>query len=129
MNARIVAVRSAALLVALSMSGCSSAASVEETAEEQEAVGARPVDPSTGQPVNPITRQPMDDYPLGYCLYICSLDKRWRPMANSCKSVGVCDPDVLKQECTQERTMSVLDLPTCPKEVKRSCINPNFPAP
>jgi hypothetical protein len=129
MNARIVAVPAAALFLALSMFGCSSAESVEETAEEQEGVGVRPVDPSTGQPVNPITRQPVDDYPLGYCVYVCSLSKRWVPMANHCKSVGVCDPDALNQECTQERTMSVLELPTCPKEVKRSCVNPNFPAP
>src|SRR6185295_13575202 len=116
MNARIIAVLAVALLAALSLGGCSSGAeSVEETAAQQEAVGVRPVDPSTGQPVNPTTGQPVDDYPLGYCVYVCSLSKRWVPMANSCKAGGVCDPDVLNPECTQERTTAVFTETTCPK--------------
>ena len=131
MNARIVVVPAAvALLSALPMGGCSSGAeSAEETGAQQEGVGVRPVDPSTGQPVNPSTGQPVDDYPLGYCVYVCALSKRWVPMTNNCKSGGVCDPDVLNLECTQERTTAVFTETTCPKEVKRSCVNPKFPAP
>ena len=128
MNARIFAVLAAALFLAPSFSGCSSAEPVEETADQQEAVGVRPVN-ELGQPLNPVTLQPMDDYPLGYCTYVCSLSKRWVLMANSCKGVGVPDDQLANQECTQERTRAVIGDSTCPKEVMRSCVNPRISAP
>ena len=131
MSARILAVLAAPLCLALSMGGCSSADAepVEETAAEQEAVGVRPVDPSTGQPLNPVTLQPMDDNPLGTCTYVCSLSKRWVTMSNGCKPGAVCDPDVSNQECTQETTKSVFGDMVCPRVVSRGCINPKFPLP
>ena len=128
MNARILTVLGTALFVALSMGGCSGADPVEETATQQEPVGVRPVDPSTGQPVNPVTLQPVDDNPLGTCTYICSLAKRWVAMANRCKPGGVCD-DLSNQECTQETKTDVFTGTVCPREVSRSCVNPLIPAP
>jgi hypothetical protein len=33
----------------------------------------------------------VNDYPIGYCIYVCSLGKRWVPMSNHCKTGAICD--------------------------------------
>jgi hypothetical protein len=116
-----------AVFTLLALGACS-ADPVEETVTLDEAIGVRPVDPNTGQPINPSTGQPADDYPLGYCMYVCSLGKRLVAMTNACKGVGVCD-DVADQECTQAWRKTPFDERACPSEVKRSCVNPNLKLP
>jgi hypothetical protein len=128
MKMRIVRVLTAAFLSAATLGACSGGEPLEATAAQEEAVGLRPVDPDTGQPVNPTTGLPVDDYPLGYCTYVCSLGKRRVAMTNRCKTGGVCD-DLSNEECTQTWRTTPFDDRACAGEVQRSCVNPNLKLP